>query len=40
MPSIYFSHRRRVFRRDGMLYALAAHTQLMNDERPFEATVR
>jgi sulfate adenylyltransferase subunit 2 len=40
VPSIYFSHRRRVFRRDGMLYALATHTQLMNDEQAFEATVR
>ncbi|MEX2195873.1 MAG: sulfate adenylyltransferase subunit CysD [Thermoleophilaceae bacterium] len=40
VPSIYFAHRRRVFRRDGMLYALAGFTELIDGEQPFEATVR
>jgi sulfate adenylyltransferase subunit 2 len=40
MPSIYFAHRRQVFRRDGMLYAVSAHVELMDGEEPFEATVR
>ena len=40
VPSIYFAHERTVFRRDGMLYALAPFSQLMDGEEPFEATVR
>src|SRR5438067_5051061 len=40
VPSIYFAHRRDVFRRDGMLLALSAHIELMDDEEPFEASVR
>jgi sulfate adenylyltransferase subunit 2 len=40
VPSIYFAHKRQVFERDGMLYALSAHVQLIEDETPFEASVR
>jgi sulfate adenylyltransferase subunit 2 len=40
LPSIYFAHRREVFRRDGMLYAMSEHMQLIDGEEPFEATVR
>jgi sulfate adenylyltransferase subunit 2 len=40
VPSIYFSHRRPVFRRDGILLAAGAHVTLMDDEELFEATVR
>jgi sulfate adenylyltransferase subunit 2 len=40
VPSIYFAHDRQVFRRDGMLYALSHHIELMDDEEPFEASVR
>ncbi len=40
VPSIYFSHPRRVFRRDGMLYAHSAHVQLIDGEEPFEESVR
>jgi sulfate adenylyltransferase subunit 2 len=40
VPSIYFSHRRQVFRRDGMLYALSPHIELIDGEEPFEAAVR
>jgi sulfate adenylyltransferase subunit 2 len=40
IPSIYFSHRRHVFARDGMLLALGPTMQLLPDEEPFEATVR
>jgi sulfate adenylyltransferase subunit 2 len=40
VPSIYFSHRRQVFRRDGMLYALSAHVELIDGEEPFDAAVR
>ena len=35
VPSIYFAHEREVFRRDGMLYALSAHVELMDGEEPF-----
>jgi len=40
LPSIYFSHRRRVFRRDNMLMAESPHLTPAADEAVFEATVR
>ncbi|HEX7099501.1 MAG TPA: sulfate adenylyltransferase subunit CysD [Acidimicrobiia bacterium] len=40
LPSIYFSHRRRVFERDGMLMAESPFLQLMEGESVFEADVR
>jgi sulfate adenylyltransferase subunit 2 len=40
VPSIYFSHQREVFRRDGMLLAVSDHVELMDGEEPFEASVR
>jgi sulfate adenylyltransferase subunit 2 len=40
VPSIYFSHPRQVFRRDGMLYAHSPHLQLIDGEQPFEESVR
>jgi sulfate adenylyltransferase subunit 2 len=40
IPSIYYAHRRRVFRRDGMLYALSSFVELIDGEEPFEASVR
>jgi sulfate adenylyltransferase subunit 2 len=40
VPSIYFAHRRRVFTRDGMLYAFSQHVELMDGEEPFEESVR
>jgi sulfate adenylyltransferase subunit 2 len=39
LPSIYFAHKRQVFRRDGMLLAVHRHVP-MNGEEPFEAMVR
>jgi sulfate adenylyltransferase subunit 2 len=40
IPSIYYAHRRHVFRRDGMLYALSSFVELIDGEEPFEASVR
>jgi sulfate adenylyltransferase subunit 2 len=40
VPSIYFAHEREVFRRDGMLYALSTHVELLDGEEPFNASVR
>ncbi len=40
VPSIYFSHPRRVFRRDGMLYAHSPHVELIDGEEPFQESVR
>jgi sulfate adenylyltransferase subunit 2 len=40
VPSIYYSHTRQVFQRDGMLYALNPHIELMDGEEPFETSVR
>jgi sulfate adenylyltransferase subunit 2 len=40
VPSIYYSHNRHVFKRDGMLYAHSDHVQLIDGEEPFEASVR
>jgi sulfate adenylyltransferase subunit 2 len=40
VPSIYFSHPREVFARDGMLYAVSPHVELIDGEEPFEESVR
>ena len=40
VPSIYFSHRRPVVERDGMLLAVSQWIQPLPGEEPFEATVR
>ena len=40
VPSIYFAHEREVFRRDGMLYAVSPHVQLIDGEEPFTESVR
>jgi sulfate adenylyltransferase subunit 2 len=40
VPSIYFSHERDVFRRDGMLYAWREGTELIDGEQVFPETVR
>ncbi|MGI8904607.1 MAG: sulfate adenylyltransferase subunit CysD [Solirubrobacteraceae bacterium] len=40
VPSLYYSHPRRVFKRDGMLYAHGPHVQLVDGEQPFDASVR
>ncbi len=40
LPSIYFAHRREVFRRDGMLMAVTDFLQAAEGEEVFEATVR
>lgn len=40
LPSIYYAHRRQVIRRDGMLLAVSDFITVMDDEEPFEATVR
>jgi sulfate adenylyltransferase subunit 2 len=40
LPSIYFSHERDVFRRDGMLYAASDFIERYPDEKPFSARVR
>ena len=40
VPSIYFSHRREVFLRDGMLLSTSPFVPLLPDEVPFKATVR
>jgi len=40
IPSIYFSHRREVFKRDGMLYAMSEFAELIDGEEVFEETVR
>ena len=40
VPSIYFAHRRPVFRRDGMLLAVGPHTTPRDDEEVYEVTVR
>lgn len=40
LPSIYFSHQRPVFERDGMLWADSEYINKDTDEIPFEATVR
>ncbi len=40
LPSIYFSHEREVFKRDGMLYAVSEFVQRVDGEDPFTASVR
>jgi sulfate adenylyltransferase subunit 2 len=40
VPSIYFAHERKVFSRDGMLYAWREGTELIDGEDVFDATVR
>ncbi len=40
LPSIYYAHRREVFRRDGMLLATGPFVTLADDEEPFEMVVR
>jgi sulfate adenylyltransferase subunit 2 len=40
LPSIYFAHEREVFERDGMLYAVSEHVELLDGEMPFIASVR
>ncbi|TCO55612.1 sulfate adenylyltransferase subunit CysD [Actinocrispum wychmicini] len=40
LPSLYYSHRRPVFERDGMLFAVNPFLPMRDDERPREALVR
>ncbi|HUW04092.1 MAG TPA: sulfate adenylyltransferase subunit CysD [Acidimicrobiales bacterium] len=40
IPSLYFSHEREVFERDGMLLAVSDFVTLLEDEKPFTRTVR
>ncbi|MHB1836096.1 MAG: sulfate adenylyltransferase subunit CysD [Solirubrobacteraceae bacterium] len=40
LPSIYFSHEREVFERDGMLYATSEFVSLLDGEVPFQESVR
>jgi sulfate adenylyltransferase subunit 2 len=40
LPSIYFAHRRQVFRRDGMLLAVTPFVTVLADEEVEEITVR
>ena len=40
LPPIYYSHRREVFRRDGMLLSTGPFVTLADDEEPFEMVVR
>jgi sulfate adenylyltransferase subunit 2 len=40
IPSIYYSHTRQVFERDGMLYAHNPYVELVDGEQPFGASVR
>jgi sulfate adenylyltransferase subunit 2 len=40
LPSIYYAHKREVFRRDGMLLALTPYVTLLDGEEPEELLVR
>jgi sulfate adenylyltransferase subunit 2 len=40
IPSIYYAHRREVFRRDGMWLAVSPFVTLMDGDEPVEMTVR
>jgi sulfate adenylyltransferase subunit 2 len=40
LPSLYFSHRREVVRRDGMLLATGPYVTPLTGEEPFDAQVR
>jgi len=40
VPSIYFTHEREVFERDGMLMAVSPYIRMLPTEQPFRAAVR
>jgi len=40
IPSIYYAHRREVFRRDGMWLAVSPFVTLMDDDEPVEMLIR
>jgi len=40
LPSIYYAHRREVFRRDGMIMAMGPYLPTQDGEEPFETMVR
>jgi sulfate adenylyltransferase subunit 2 len=40
LPPLYYAHRRQVVQRDGMLLAATRFLSLVDDETPYEATVR
>ncbi|HET9075054.1 MAG TPA: sulfate adenylyltransferase subunit CysD [Solirubrobacteraceae bacterium] len=40
IPTIYYAHEREVFNRDGMIYALNPHIQLLDGETPYVDSVR
>ena len=40
IPPMYFAHEREVFERDGMLYAVSEHVELLPGEEPFTESVR
>jgi sulfate adenylyltransferase subunit 2 len=40
LPLIYFAHKREVFKRDGMLYAVSPYVDFLPGEEPFEESVR
>ncbi len=40
LPTIYYAHRRQVFRRDGMLLSVGPYVSPREDEEVFEASVR
>lgn len=40
LPSLYFSHNRSVFERDGMIWPCSDHIPLDDDEKPYETSVR
>jgi sulfate adenylyltransferase subunit 2 len=40
VPSIYFSHNRTVFERDGMVYAFNPYIELIDGEQTYETSVR
>lgn len=40
LPALYYAHRRTVVARDGMLLAHTPHITLLDEEEPYEATVR
>jgi sulfate adenylyltransferase subunit 2 len=40
LPNLYFSHKRKMVRRDGILLALGEHNQLVGDEKAEELQIR
>jgi sulfate adenylyltransferase subunit 2 len=40
IPDLYYAREREVFARDGMLYAVGPHLEMMEEEQPFTETVR